>query len=49
MMTKLLVICHTHDLSWDMDMDPPQCSCLSEDLDLLVIEEQELPFYEDTE
>lgn len=45
-MTTLIVLCPTHKLSWDMDMDPPQCSCLSEGLDLMVIEEPELPFYE---
>lgn len=39
------MVCHTHSVSWDIDMDPPQCDCPSEELDLLVFEQQELPFY----
>lgn len=37
----LLVVCHRHDLSWDMDYDPPGCNC--EDTDLLVFEDEPLP------
>ena len=38
----ILAVCHTHDLSWNVDMDPPQCGC---EYELMVIEEMELPFY----
>jgi hypothetical protein len=37
----LLMICFTHNVSWDMDADPPQCDCLAEELELQVIEDEE--------
>lgn len=41
-MTTMIEICHVHDISWDVNMDPPH-HC-DEEHDLLVFEEQELPF-----
>lgn len=38
----LWLICKKHDVSWDMDMDPPQCDCLAEELELLVIEDEDV-------
>lgn len=39
MKETLLLVCHRHDLSWDMDFDPPQCDC--EDTQLLVLKNEE--------
>lgn len=37
----ILGICHTHDISWDMDLDPPH-ECDYEH-DLMVFEDEPLP------
>lgn len=41
----LIVVCHTFDLSWDLDYDPPECDDPDHEHDLLVIRLPE----EDTE
>lgn len=44
----IIGICHVHDISWDLDFDPPHSCEYEDEYDLLVFEEQELPFTQET-